>query len=264
MDPLKIFKFLKENEIQQLAFEVMLNFHKKIKIFRNPYLSEISLTLSVYDNPIILLSELDLQPIGDDEECFKEFNSLAKLLQQRMLSVKLPYPLTFNFGEKSSFVIYCIIRKMKPKIVVESGVANGVSTFFILNAIIKNGVGKLYSIDINENVGALLSDYERKIWNLIIVKPKRKCLDKTIKKIIMENNMYIDIFLHDSNHTYRWQKFEYHFVFPYIAKNGFLISDDIDYSYAFLDFIKEKKCKAYGIIDNYKILGIINKRKCNA
>lgn len=184
MDPLKIFKFLKENEIQQLAFEVMLNFYKKIKIFRNPYLREISLTLSVYDNPIILLSELDLQPIGDDEECFKEFNSLAKLLQQRMLSVKLPYPLTFNLGEKSSFVIYCIIRKMKPKIVVESGVANGVSTFFILNAIIKNGVGKLYSVDINENVGALLSDYERKIWNLIIVKPKRKCLDKTIKKLL--------------------------------------------------------------------------------
>jgi len=45
-------------------------------------------------------------------------------------------------------VLYCIIRATKPEIIVETGVANGASSTFILSALEKNNKGKLFSIDL--------------------------------------------------------------------------------------------------------------------
>ena len=45
-------------------------------------------------------------------------------------------------------IIYTMIRCFKPRIVVETGVANGASSTFILSALKKNNFGKLYSIDL--------------------------------------------------------------------------------------------------------------------
>ncbi|ACR41606.1 hypothetical protein M164_0999 [Sulfolobus islandicus M.16.4] len=70
------------------------------------------------------------------------------------------------------------------------------------------------------------------------------------------------MFIHDSNHTYRWQIFEYELVYPLLNENGLLISDDIDFSYAFLDFLKNHNCRAQGLFDKYKILGILSKKTC--
>jgi len=43
---------------------------------------------------------------------------------------------------------YALIRILKPKIVVETGTANGSMTSWVLAALEKNGIGKLISIDI--------------------------------------------------------------------------------------------------------------------
>jgi len=45
-------------------------------------------------------------------------------------------------------IIYTLIRCLKPRIVIETGVANGASSTFILSALEKNNLGKLYSIDL--------------------------------------------------------------------------------------------------------------------
>gem|GEM_PF-4501569 len=47
-------------------------------------------------------------------------------------------------------VIYSVVRATKPEIVVETGVNNGISTYFILSALERNDSGLLYSIDIKE------------------------------------------------------------------------------------------------------------------
>ena len=43
--------------------------------------------------------------------------------------------------------LYLLVRKYKPKVILETGVANGISTYFILKALHLNGSGKLISID---------------------------------------------------------------------------------------------------------------------
>jgi predicted O-methyltransferase YrrM len=43
--------------------------------------------------------------------------------------------------------IYVIIRVLKPNIIVETGVANGASSFYILLALKRNKKSHLFSID---------------------------------------------------------------------------------------------------------------------
>ena len=52
----------------------------------------------------------------------------------------------------SPSVIYAIVRALKPKLFVETGVQNGISTYFILSALERNGYGMLHSIDIQETL----------------------------------------------------------------------------------------------------------------
>ena len=52
---------------------------------------------------------------------------------------------TYFFGK----FLYFIVRMADPEIMVETGVARGVSSWTILNAMHRNGKGKLYSIDLS-------------------------------------------------------------------------------------------------------------------
>jgi hypothetical protein len=51
----------------------------------------------------------------------------------------------------------------------------------------------------------------------------------------------LDIFLHDSLHTYQHQFFEYEVAWPYLAQGGLLLSDDIFWSRAFHRFVSKHK-----------------------
>jgi hypothetical protein len=66
----------------------------------------------------------------------------------------------------------------------------------------------------------------------------------------------IDVFFHDSLHTYEHMMFEFKTAWPKIKKNGILISDDIHLNNSFIDFCKAVKCKPVILSAN---LGIIVK-----
>lgn len=166
-------------------------------------------------------------------------------------------------------MLYFLVRKLKPKIVVETGVAAGESSGFILKAMDANQEGKLYSIDLpfqwyiygkthtlhldslpaGKLPGYLIPKKLRRRWILIIGNTYNK-LPVLLKKLDT-----IEIFFHDSEHTEKTMTFEYQNSWSYIKKGGILISDDIDYTKAFTEFTKLIKCKAL----RFKALGIIKK-----
>ncbi len=49
----------------------------------------------------------------------------------------------------------------------------------------------------------------------------------------------IDIFFHDSDHSYAHQLWEYRTAWPLVREGGLLASDDVDWTAAFADFSKE-------------------------
>lgn len=176
-----------------------------------------------------------------------EFYLLSRKLDKRIKKCSNDNKWEKPISTDSSKLLYYIVRKTKPKTVVETGISKGVSTFFILNALRKNKAGKLYSFDILPNAGCLLSSNERKNWHFVVL-DKRNTRMEFHKAIEGIGN--IDIFLHDSDHSYKNQFFEYSTVFPKIVDGGFLLSDNVDFSYAFLDFARINKLKQYYLITN--------------
>jgi hypothetical protein len=152
-------------------------------------------------------------------------------------------------------IIYSIIRYFKPEIVIETGVANGVSSTIILNSLLQNKRGKLYSIDLptefwekseyrqvdkvkvkkNKSVGWIVPETLRNNWVLNLGSSK-EVLPELLKKI-----KQVDVFFHDSEHSYENMLFEFNTVFPQIKKKGIIISDDINRNKAFDDFVHEHK-----------------------
>lgn len=224
-------------------------FHK----FLTPTLGDFS-KFNITGNP----EEVVMKLLGNNipETIREEYNELRSSLQSKYNNIKLNYPLNFKVEDSTSFLIYSILRLNQPLKIVETGVANGHSTFFILNALVKNGKGKLYSMDINSDVGSLITEDLKKNWELFILsKTNKKELEGILKKIYP-----IDIYIHDSNHFYYWQELEYKLAFKYVRNKGFIMSDDTDSSYAFLDFIKSNELNPFFLYDFRKVFGIARKK----
>jgi len=119
--------------------------------------------------------------------------------------------------------------------------------------------GKLISIDYlarpeqtKEKVGAAIPSHLRKRQQLFLDRATR------VLKKLTQNSLKVDIFLHDSIHTYHNMIEEFDIIWPHIKKKGFLLSDDVTDNDAFLDFadrmqkkpfiISYKKSRPFGLI----------------
>lgn len=152
--------------------------------------------------------------------------------------------------------LYILVRVIKPKIVVETGVGPGGSTALILLALSKNESGHLYSIDLpgndalvypkigrcynvhvppGYNVGWLVPLWLKKRWTLKLG-DSRELLPGLVSKLGS-----IDMFLHDSLHTDEHILFELSTVSSHLTKNGLILADDVNeyWSMAFVKFCKE-------------------------
>ena len=152
-------------------------------------------------------------------------------------SIENPYPIEFSLGKNVSRLLYFLVKFSQPDVVVETGVANGFSSSYILLAIDSLSKGRLISIDYlmmpwhtKEKVGQAIPEPLRKWHELIIgnsMTELRKLKNKT---------KHFDIFLHDSSHTYKHMMEEYQIAWPHLKNGGFLLSDDVSQNDAFLEF----------------------------
>jgi len=166
----------------------------------------------------------------------------TEISTEKFPSRKKPYPTEYSLNDFSGMFLYALCRLFKPEIIVETGVAYGNSSSFILKALKENKKGQLYSIDYvfrpwenKEAIGSAIPTELRDRWNLVFG-PTSKKLKKT-----MEDLGQIDIFFHDSLHTYKNMMFEFDAAWPHVRKGGFLLSDDINDNSAFYQFYSSLK-----------------------
>jgi len=149
-------------------------------------------------------------------------------------------------------LLYVLVMSKKPQLLVETGVANGVSTNSIMLALGEaNSSGSLHSFDVlPETKDAYIGEGK---WNFHLLDKKRthKQLSVAVGKFPL-----VDTWLHDSNHGYRWQKFEYLLALSRLKEGGILISDDIDASPAWGELAKSHFRESYIIFDSRKFVGI--------
>ena len=144
---------------------------------------------------------------------------------------------------------YVICRVLSPDVVVETGVAYGVTSAFTLEALAVNGKGVLHSIDLpplgkdaDLHVGAFIPQELKGRWRLYRG-TARRLLPELLRSI-----GGVDLFIHDSLHTYRNMSFEFKTVWPYLHGGAALLSDDVGLNDGFRDFAAEVKPKFSAVI----------------
>lgn len=183
------------------------------------------------------LSELLGKSEGEVVSTITEARTDARLIELRRQLLSLPYSGPFRAGPQ----LFAMIRLFRPDSVVETGVGVGYSTTLILEALHLNGKGRLRSIDLPNNdvnwklpngrqPGYLVPQELRDRWELSIGS-SRQLLPGLLDKIGP-----IQLFLHDSEHSYENMLFEYRAVYPSLSARGIILSDDAMWNTAMLDF----------------------------
>lgn len=136
--------------------------------------------------------------------------------------------------------VYALIRLLKPRAVVETGVADGVTSSYILRALEDNGQGKLYSIDLphyllpgGKKPGWIVEDSLRGRWELRVGDAAE------LLPPLLEELGEVDVFLHDSLHTYGHMLLEFRAAWQKLKEGGLLLAHDVGQNAAFFDFIDE-------------------------
>ena len=152
-------------------------------------------------------------------------------------SVEHPYPIEYGLDKNVGRLLYFLVKFVQPDVVVETGVANGLSSSYILLALDSLNKGRLISIDYlkmpwetKEKVGQAIPKQLKKRHELFTGNSLIE-LEK-----IKSGIKFFDIFLHDSSHTYKHMMKEYQIAWPYLNNGGFLLSDDVSQNDAFLEF----------------------------
>ena len=130
---------------------------------------------------------------------------------------------TGHFGCES---LYVLVRAAKPRIIVETGVLYGASSAHLLVALARNGHGTLYSLEIGRRPEEPAHEYFvpdeiRERWRLSIGDARREL------PAVMERCAPVDLFYHDSLHTYDHMFWEFGTALPYLSPRGLLASDDV-------------------------------------
>lgn len=71
----------------------------------------------------------------------------------------------------------------------------------------------------------------RRRWTLILGDSRLE-----LSRLLHSLSSSVDVFFHDSEHSYHHMMWEYTSVLPWLAHGGLLISDDISFNTAFWDF----------------------------
>jgi predicted O-methyltransferase YrrM len=182
----------------------------------------------------------------------EEYEAIEADLAERYPRTVLKFPHHYRIEPVTLRVLYALIRVHRPALVLETGVANGHSTVVLLDALRRNGTGLLHSVDVIPDPGPLLNDSERARWNFHRINPATGRRDFTALTAALGP---IGLFFHDSDHRYRWQLFEYETALAGLTPDGAIVSDDVDYSYAFLDFCRARGLKARFLFDKWKVIG---------
>lgn len=112
---------------------------------------------------------------------------------------------------------YAVVRAVEPEHVVETGTDKGLGSVVIAAALLKNGHGRLTTIDINSEAGYLLGARYATVADVVIGDSVRE-LDR------LEGS--IDLFIHDSDHSPEHESNELASVTHHLTPSAIVLSDN--------------------------------------
>jgi hypothetical protein len=162
--------------------------------------------------------------------------------------------------------IWCLVRHLHPRTVVETGVAHGVTSRLILEALARNDEdreaqrsepsisgesegGRLWSIDrppiepeLQAEVGLAVGDRFKERWSLIRGTSRRNLPG------LLARLGQVDLFVHDSLHTEHNVRFELDRAWPRLGARGVIVVDDVDANWGFRSFTETVSARCSSLI----------------
>ena len=176
---------------------------------------------------------------------------IGKKLFNHIVSEKsgLNFGQNFDCGAGLASFLYAFVISSKPKVIVETGVANGITTNIILKALEETG-GALHSFDVDPRTKNVYHGDGN--WQFHLLQGDfEKDLAGQVSRIGK-----VDLWIHDSNHGYQWQAFEYNLAINSLNPKGLIVSDDIDSSTAWGLASRKQFKKSFGVFDARKFFGV--------
>lgn len=130
--------------------------------------------------------------------------------------------------EEEAAFLYALVRAIKPRFVLETGTCQGYSTNEIARAIAANGCGHVVTADISADTGAAVQQDLKQHVTFV-----RSLSPGSLPRILETKGEKVDIFFHDSSHSYLNTLSELVCVAPFLASNAIVACHD-----AKLDFLQ--------------------------
>lgn len=194
-----------------------------------------------------------------DKELWQESNLFLRELDG--LSEKVDKSIINKMGGGGcSELLYFIVRKLKLRNIVETGVSLGFSSTALLMAVEKNGFGKVYSSDFpypglknsQDYIGLLVPRRLKDIW-VLEVKGDKYNLPK-INHMVSN----IDLLHYDSDKSYNGRDFALNIFKDKINESSIIIFDDIHENTHFKDYIENNNLSGFEIFKyKNKFIGMI-------
>jgi hypothetical protein len=168
--------------------------------------------------------------------CGRELGSVSRAVASRLDDEVTYLQAHHDGGPMLSQLLWVLVRHLQPNNVVETGVARGISSAFILDAMERNANGHLWSADLppignswSRLVGSAVAAEHRHRWTYT-----RGASRRVLPRILSQ--VTPDIFVHDGLHTMENMSWEYATAWERLPSQGLLVSDDIDDSRAWEEF----------------------------
>lgn len=126
---------------------------------------------------------------------------------------------TVRYGRRVGW--YALVRAVKPRHVVETGIDKGMGSAVLAAALLRNTAeghpGRLTALDVNPDSGYLLRGRYREITDIVIGDSL-----KTIPAVPGP----VDLFIHDSWHSAEHESAEFELITPNLAPDAVLLTDN--------------------------------------
>jgi predicted O-methyltransferase YrrM len=156
--------------------------------------------------------------------------------------------------------LHFVTRHLAPEYIVETGVAAGYSSEAFLDALEKNGQGRLFSTDFplfrgsdpEGSIGVLVEERLKSLWEL------HADGDEAALPRIVRRTPCIDIFHYDSDKSYYGRAFAVSTIQPRLHARSLLVMDDIGDNSFFHDYVQREQPASFSVFQFLnKYIGVV-------
>jgi hypothetical protein len=184
-------------------------------------------TISAVTGVAVAQIESFISEPENDKELLAHITSLTRASRRRTISDRVP-----RFGRRLGW--YAIVRAIKPKLVIETGVDKGLGSVLLCAALLRNKAeghdGYYYGTDINPEAGFLLTGKWAQTGKILY--------GDSIESLRVISGP-IDLFVNDSDHSADYELEEYRTVETKLSADAIILGDNSHISKSLCTFARE-------------------------